>query len=115
MSSMVAAGEAVVDVRPTSGSWFGVTYREDKPRVQEAIGALVIGDCVTSLGAVPINLDAAGIDIAYSCSQKGLSCPPGLAPFTASPLSFATAAAGGSFDGAGSGTMLGEIEMVSGS
>ena len=41
VSAMVAAGEAVVDVRPTSGSWFGVTYREDKPRVQEAIGALV--------------------------------------------------------------------------
>jgi alanine-glyoxylate transaminase/serine-glyoxylate transaminase/serine-pyruvate transaminase len=26
-----------------------------------------------------------GIDIAYSCTQKGLSCPPGLSPFTASP------------------------------
>ena len=50
-----------------------------------AIGALVIADCVTSLGGVPIDVDASGIDIAYSCSQKGLSCPPGLAPFTASP------------------------------
>ena len=48
-------------------------------------GALVIADCVTSLGAVPIQVDAAGIDIAYSCTQKGLSCPPGLSPFTASP------------------------------
>ena len=34
-------GEAVVRVRPTSGSWFGVTYRDDKPRVQEAILSLV--------------------------------------------------------------------------
>jgi alanine-glyoxylate transaminase/serine-glyoxylate transaminase/serine-pyruvate transaminase len=50
-----------------------------------AIGALVIADCVTSLGGVPIDADASGIDIAYSCSQKGLSCPPGLSPFTASP------------------------------
>jgi alanine-glyoxylate transaminase/serine-glyoxylate transaminase/serine-pyruvate transaminase len=50
-----------------------------------AVGALVIADCVTSLGAVPVEVDASGIDIAYSCSQKGLSCPPGLAPFTASP------------------------------
>jgi alanine-glyoxylate transaminase/serine-glyoxylate transaminase/serine-pyruvate transaminase len=50
-----------------------------------AIGALVIADCVTSLGGVPIEVDASGIDIAYSCSQKGLSCPPGLSPFTASP------------------------------
>jgi alanine-glyoxylate transaminase / serine-glyoxylate transaminase / serine-pyruvate transaminase len=49
------------------------------------VDALTIADCVTSLGGVPIELDAAGIDIAYSCSQKGLSCPPGLAPFTASP------------------------------
>jgi len=41
VSAMVAAGEASVEVRPTPGSWFGVTYREDKPRVQEAILALV--------------------------------------------------------------------------
>jgi alanine-glyoxylate transaminase/serine-glyoxylate transaminase/serine-pyruvate transaminase len=54
-------------------------------RPAHAIGALVIADCVTSLGGVPIDIDASGIDIAYSCSQKGLSCPPGLAPFTASP------------------------------
>ncbi len=47
-------------------------------------GALVIGDCVTSLGAVPINVDASGIDMAFSCTQKGLSCPPGLSPFTLS-------------------------------
>ncbi len=47
-------------------------------------GALVIADCVTSLGIMPVEVDAAGIDIAYSCSQKGLSCPPGLAPVTLS-------------------------------
>jgi len=48
-------------------------------------GALVIADCVTSLGAMPVEVDTTGIDIAYSCSQKGLSCPPGLAPITVSP------------------------------
>jgi alanine-glyoxylate transaminase / serine-glyoxylate transaminase / serine-pyruvate transaminase len=42
--------------------------------------ALVIADCVTSLGGIPIHFDKTGIDIAYSCTQKGLSCPPGLAP-----------------------------------
>jgi alanine-glyoxylate transaminase/serine-glyoxylate transaminase/serine-pyruvate transaminase len=47
-------------------------------------GALVIADCVTSLGAMPVEMDANGIDIAYSCSQKGLSCPPGLAPIALS-------------------------------
>ena len=48
------------------------------------VGALVIADCVTSLGTMPINVDKTGIDIAFSCSQKGLSCPPGLSPITVS-------------------------------
>ena len=47
-------------------------------------GALVIADCVTSLGGLPVDFDRTGIDIAYSCSQKGLSCPPGLAPLALS-------------------------------
>lgn len=47
-------------------------------------GALVIADCVTSLGGMPVQVDETGIDIAYSCTQKGLSCPPGLAPLTVS-------------------------------
>ncbi len=49
-----------------------------------AAGALVIGDCVTSLGGLPVNFDQTGIDIAYSCTQKGLSCPPGLSPMAMS-------------------------------
>ncbi len=48
------------------------------------VGAVVIADCVTSLGAMPVKVDETGIDIAYSCSQKGLSCTPGLAPITLS-------------------------------
>ena len=47
-------------------------------------GALVIADCVTSLGGVPVEFDQAGIDVAYSCTQKGLSCPPGLSPMAMS-------------------------------
>jgi alanine-glyoxylate transaminase/serine-glyoxylate transaminase/serine-pyruvate transaminase len=49
------------------------------------VGALVIADCVTSLGGVPIEFDRTGIDVAYSCTQKGLSCPPGLSPTAMSP------------------------------
>src|SRR5580704_7299454 len=49
-----------------------------------AVGAMVIADCVTSLGAAPIRVDESGIDMAFSCTQKGLSCPPGLSPFTVS-------------------------------
>ena len=48
------------------------------------IDALVIGDCVTSLGAMPVELDRNGIDVAYSCSQKGMSCPAGLSPISIS-------------------------------
>jgi alanine-glyoxylate transaminase/serine-glyoxylate transaminase/serine-pyruvate transaminase len=47
-------------------------------------GALVIADCVTSLGGVPVEFDQTGIDVAYSCTQKGLSCPPGLSPMAMS-------------------------------
>jgi alanine-glyoxylate transaminase/serine-glyoxylate transaminase/serine-pyruvate transaminase len=49
-----------------------------------AVGALVVADCVTSLGTMPVAVDETGIDIAFSCSQKGLCCPPGLAPITLS-------------------------------
>jgi len=48
------------------------------------VDALVIADCVTSLGGMPVLVDENGIDIAYSCTQKGLGCPPGLAPVTVS-------------------------------
>ncbi len=42
------------------------------------VGALVIADCVTSLGAMPIHVDKTGIDIAYSCTQKGLELSSGI-------------------------------------
>ncbi len=48
-------------------------------------GALAIADCVTSLGGVPVEFDQTGIDVGYSCTQKGLSCPPGLSPMAMSP------------------------------
>ncbi|MBN8589026.1 MAG: alanine--glyoxylate aminotransferase family protein [Rhodothermia bacterium] len=43
---------------------------------------LLLLDTVTSLGGVPLFLDEWGVDLAYSGTQKCLSCPPGLAPFT---------------------------------
>jgi alanine-glyoxylate transaminase / serine-glyoxylate transaminase / serine-pyruvate transaminase len=48
-------------------------------------GCLLLVDTVTSLGGVPIFLDDWGVDLAYSCSQKGLGCSPGASPFTMSP------------------------------
>ncbi|GAB4241274.1 MAG: alanine--glyoxylate aminotransferase family protein [Acidobacteriota bacterium] len=49
----------------------------------DEVGALLLVDCVTSLGGHPVTADAWGVDVAYSGTQKCLSCPPGLAPFTA--------------------------------
>jgi alanine-glyoxylate transaminase/serine-glyoxylate transaminase/serine-pyruvate transaminase len=45
--------------------------------------ALLLVDCVTSLAGQRLGVDEAGIDAAFSGSQKCLNCPPGLAPFTA--------------------------------
>lgn len=52
-------------------------------------GALFLLDCVTSLGGMPVEIDAWGVDAAYSGTQKCLSCPPGLSPVTLSPRAVA--------------------------
>jgi len=44
--------------------------------------ALIVVDTVTSLGGIPVSVDARGLDVVYSGTQKCLSCPPGLAPLT---------------------------------
>ncbi|HTA80923.1 MAG TPA: sugar phosphate nucleotidyltransferase [Terracidiphilus sp.] len=41
VNSLIHSGESRVRVLPTSEAWFGVTYREDRPRVVESIGRLV--------------------------------------------------------------------------
>jgi len=40
VSQQIARGTAEVWVRPTAANWFGVTYREDKPRVQARLAEL---------------------------------------------------------------------------
>lgn len=45
-------------------------------------GALFLVDCVTSLGGMPVTMDAWGADALYSGTQKCLSCPPGLSPLS---------------------------------
>src|SRR4051794_4575634 len=44
--------------------------------------ALLLVDCVTSLGGIPVEIDGWGVDVAYSGTQKCLGVPPGLAPLT---------------------------------
>ena len=50
--------------------------------IAAAKGARTIVDCVTSLGAHPVDAAAWGADAIYSCTQKGLGAPSGLAPVT---------------------------------
>jgi alanine-glyoxylate transaminase/serine-glyoxylate transaminase/serine-pyruvate transaminase len=58
-------------------------------------GALVLVDCVTSLGGAPLELDAWRIDAAYSGTQKCLSVPPGLSPLSLSERAMQKVAARG--------------------
>ena len=58
---------------------------EEISKIVHDAGALLLIDCVTSLGGLPVEIDEWQIDAAYSGTQKCLSCPPGLAPVTFSP------------------------------
>lgn len=46
------------------------------------LDCLLVVDAVTSLACTPLDVDGWGLDATFSCSQKGLGCPPGLAPVT---------------------------------
>ena len=73
----------------------GIVHAETSTGAQQPIdglgklchdhGALLVVDTVTSLGGVPVEVDAWEADAVYSGTQKCLSCPPGLAPLTLSP------------------------------
>ncbi len=74
---------AVVHAETSTGAWQPM---EDLSKHAHDHGALLLVDTVTSLGGVPVTVDAWGADIVYSGTQKCLSCPPGLAPLTLSSL-----------------------------
>ncbi|MEW6530188.1 MAG: alanine--glyoxylate aminotransferase family protein [Thermodesulfobacteriota bacterium] len=81
--------EALREHRPAI---FGLVHAETSTGAQhpmEGVGmlcrefdALLLLDTVTSLGGVPVLLNKWLVDVAYSGSQKCLSCPPGIAPLT---------------------------------
>jgi alanine-glyoxylate transaminase/serine-glyoxylate transaminase/serine-pyruvate transaminase len=73
---------ALVHAETSTGAWQPLA---DASRLARAHGALFLADCVTSLAGVPVDVDAMGIDAAYSGTQKCLSCPPGLSPVTFGP------------------------------
>lgn len=55
---------------------------EDVSRLAKEHDVMLLLDCVTSLGGVEVDIEGWGIDAAYSCSQKCIGSPPGLAPVT---------------------------------
>ncbi len=53
-------------------------------------GALTVVDAVSSLGALPLETDAWGIDVVAAGSQKALMTPPGLGMVSVSEVAFST-------------------------
>ena len=78
---------ALVHAETSTGAWQPI---DDIGRLCRTHNALFIVDAVTSLGGVPVEVDRWGIDVCYSGTQKCLSCPPGLSPFTMSARALTT-------------------------
>ncbi len=72
----------LVHAETSTGAWQPV---EEIARIAQEHEALLVLDTVTSLAGVAVEVDAWGVDAAYSGTQKCLSCPPGLAPVTFGP------------------------------
>ena len=62
----------------------------DISKLAKKYETLFLVDTVTSLAGHEVAVDDWGIDICYSGTQKCISCPPGLAPFTANEKALAT-------------------------
>jgi alanine-glyoxylate transaminase / serine-glyoxylate transaminase / serine-pyruvate transaminase len=70
---------AVVHAETSTGAWQPI---EELGKLCHEFDTLLVVDCVTSLGCIPLQVDKWEIDAAFSCTQKGLSCPPGLSPIS---------------------------------
>jgi alanine-glyoxylate transaminase / serine-glyoxylate transaminase / serine-pyruvate transaminase len=70
---------AIVHAETSTGMYQPV---EELGAMAHRYGALILLDAVTSLGCIPVEIDKWEIDACYSCTQKGLSAPPGLSPVT---------------------------------
>jgi alanine-glyoxylate transaminase / serine-glyoxylate transaminase / serine-pyruvate transaminase len=73
---------SIVQAETSTGAWQPI---EQLGKLCHEHGTLLLIDAVTSLGCVPLKLDEWEIDAVYSCTQKGLGCPPGLSPVSFSP------------------------------
>jgi alanine-glyoxylate transaminase/serine-glyoxylate transaminase/serine-pyruvate transaminase len=78
-----AAARLVCIVHAETSTGLHQPLEELAPALAERDTLLML-DCVTALGGVPVEADAWAVDYAYSCSQKCLGAPPGLAPVSLS-------------------------------
>ena len=76
----LAGGADIVTMVHAETSTGVLNPAADLCRIASARGALTIVDAVTSLAVHPVDVGAWGADAVYSCSQKGLGAPSGLAP-----------------------------------
>ena len=83
-SRLDETGAEVVIVVHSETSTGVVADVQAHARVARDAGALVVVDAVSSLGAVPLETDAWGLDVVVAGSQKALMTPPGLALATVS-------------------------------
>ncbi len=72
---------AMVHAETSTGAW---QPTEELGKLCHEFDTLLLLDTVTSLGCVPVAVDDRGVDAAFSCTQKGLGCPPGLSPVSLS-------------------------------
>ncbi|MBA3734164.1 MAG: alanine--glyoxylate aminotransferase family protein [Actinobacteria bacterium] len=91
-SALAEAGDVRVVYLTHSETSTGVVCDvQSLAAVAKEAGALVVVDAVSSLGAVPLETDAWGIDVVVSGSQKALMCPPGIAFVSVSPAALEAA------------------------
>jgi alanine-glyoxylate transaminase/serine-glyoxylate transaminase/serine-pyruvate transaminase len=83
--ALAAATQDIVTVVHGETSTGVVNPVEAIARAARSHDALTIVDAVTSLGAHPVDVSGWNVDACYSCTQKGLGAPSGLAPLTFSP------------------------------
>jgi serine---pyruvate transaminase len=91
-SALADAGEARVVYLVHSETSTGVVADvQALAAAAKEAGALVVVDAISSLGAVPLDTDAWGIDVVVAGSQKALMCPPGLAFVSVSDAAYEVA------------------------
>ena len=89
---LVETGAEVVFLVHSETSTGVVADIQSLARAAQEAGALTVVDAVSSLGAVPLETDAWGIDVVVAGSQKALMTPPGLSLVTVSSAAWERAA-----------------------